>query len=113
TILPLVLAHRIHDRAASRIPLKSSAEPFSPAGGRDRQTDANEALERVFRAKEIKTFAIRTEVGDIDRRGTSAEAKTGERGPVIRVVRTESPSELDLRSTLNHSLLRKGKMEPQ
>jgi magnesium chelatase subunit D len=114
TILPLVLAHRLHDRGASRIPPpKSSAQPPSPAGGQEQPTNANESLERVFGTKETKTFAIRTEFGDMDRRGTSAEAKTGERGTVVGVLRTENPSELDLRSTLNHSLVRTGKMEPR
>jgi magnesium chelatase subunit D len=114
TILPLVLAHRVHDRGASSIPPpKSSAQPPSLAGGQEQPTNANESLERVFGTKRIKTFAIRTDFGDMDRRGTSAEAKTGERGPVVGVLRTEKPSELDLRSTLNHSLLRTGKMEPR
>jgi magnesium chelatase subunit D len=113
-ILPLVLAHRVHDRGASRIPPpKSSLQPPSPAGAREQPENANESLERVFATKEIKTFAIRTQFGDIDRRGASTEAKTGERGPVVGVLRTENPSELDLRSTLNHSLARTGKMEPR
>ena len=113
-ILPLVLAHRVHDRGASRIPPpKSSLEPPSPAKAQEQPESAKEGLERVFAPKEIKAFAIRSQFGDIDRRGTSAEAKTGERGPVIGVLRTENPSELDLRSTLNHSLARTGKMEPR
>jgi magnesium chelatase subunit D len=113
TILPLVLAHRVRNRGASRIPpSKSSVQSPSPVEGQEQPKSANEGLERIFRVKEVKTFAIQTEFRDTDERGMSAKARTGERGPAVRVLQTENPSELDLRSTLNHSLLRTGMMQP-
>ena len=113
TILPLVLAHRVHNRGASRIPpSRSSVQSPSPIERQEQPKSVDGGLERIFRVKEVKTFAIQPEFRDTDERGTSAKERTGIRGPAARALQTENPSELDLRSTLNHSLLRTGNMQP-
>jgi magnesium chelatase subunit D len=70
-------------------------------------------MERVFSSKKAKTFAIQADSELTVRRGSSARTNAGERGPVVGVLRTETPAEFDLRSTLNHAILETGKIEPR
>jgi magnesium chelatase subunit D len=115
-VLPLALAHRVHDRGPSRAPQppeRSPAHPPSESAGKNQPKNADGSLERVFSPKKAKTFAIQTESELTVRRGASARGNAGGRGPVVGVLRTETPAELDLRTTLNHAVLETGKIEPR
>jgi magnesium chelatase subunit D len=117
-VLPLALAHRIHDRRPSRAtrpqpPEHPPVHPSSDIANIDQPKNADGNLERVFSPKKAKTFAIQTESEQTVRHGASVRANTGEHGPVVGVLRTETPAELDLRSTLNHAVLETGKIEPR
>jgi magnesium chelatase subunit D len=117
-VLPLVLAHRVYDRGPSRTPRLQPTEPPpahppSATEGKNQPKNLHGSLERVFSPKKVRTFAIETEPEETVRRGSSARANTGQRAPVVGVLRTETPAELDLRTTLNHAVLETGKIEPR
>jgi magnesium chelatase subunit D len=117
TVLPLVLAHRVHDRGPRaprpQPPEPPSTHPPSSTEGQNQSKNVHESLERVFSPKKIKTFAIQTESEVTVIRCGSAKANTGARGPIVGVLRTETPTEFDLRSTLNHAVIETGKIEPR
>jgi magnesium chelatase subunit D len=113
-VLPLALAHRIHDRGPSRAPRpQPPAHPPSEPASKNKPKNADGSLEQVFSPKKTKTFAIQTESEPTVRRGATARGNAGRRGPVVGVHRTETPAELDLRTTLNHAVLETGKIEPR
>lgn len=111
-VLPLVLNHR--SKAGSRSnqsspPPSSRQQPDPPAAGQS----AKEAMERIFAPWEIMTPAIHVSVDDAMQRGSSHEAALDHPGPVVGVRRTESPREVDLRTTLNHAVLETGTLQPR
>jgi magnesium chelatase subunit D len=117
-VLPLALAHRVHDRGSSRAPRpgppeQPPAHPPSETAGKEEPNSADGSLERVFSPKKAKTFAIQADSELTVRRGSSGRTNAGERGPVVGILRTETPAEFDLRSTLNHAVLETGKIEPR
>jgi magnesium chelatase subunit D len=118
TVLPLVLAHRAHDRRRSNAPRppEPPQPPANPPLERDEQEqppNASDSLDRIFAPREIKTFAVQAKFGDAATRGTSATAQISDPGPVVGARRTETPTELDLRTTLNHALLETGSIQPR
>jgi magnesium chelatase subunit D len=119
TVLPLVLAHRVHNRAPSRPPRpeppapQPQANPHTETGEQDQKERQSSGLERIFSPREIETLALHPEFEDTAARGASARTQTGEPGPIVGVRRTETPTELDLRTTLNHALLETGRIQPR
>jgi magnesium chelatase subunit D len=115
TVLPLVLAHRAHDRrrppSPRQQPPATNSEPESAE--QHKPQNANESLERIFTPKEIKTFAVKAKFEDADARGISAVAQASQPGPIVGVRRTETPTELDLRSTLQHAFIETGDIQPR
>jgi len=118
TVLPLVLAHRAHDRERPPAPRSQPPTPQPPS---DAQPEAEEdkplnergGLERIFAPREIKTFAVHAAFEEAARRGANTPAQASESGPVVGVRRTETPVELDLRTTLNHAVLETGNVQPR
>jgi magnesium chelatase subunit D len=110
TVLPLVLNHRARsgsNHAPHQQP-SSSQQPQTP-----REDKAQEAIERVFAPREIETPAIRTAFNEQSMRGNSQRMQTENPGPVVASRRTENPIELDLRATLNHTMLETGSLPPR
>jgi magnesium chelatase subunit D len=106
TVLPLVLAHRARDKGHSSPPPPPALQP-------ETAPSAKEAMERIFKPREMDAPAIRLAVGEGVMRGTSAPACSSGIGPVVGNRRTESPAELDLRATLNHAVLETGAASPR
>ncbi len=118
-VLPLVLAHRSHDRGRSPAQRPQTPEPQpeqepqseipdekSPSNGKGE-------LARIFAPKEIATSALRSGFQDSSTLGASASTPVSQSGPVTGVRRTETPIELDLRATLNHAVLETGTTQPR
>ncbi|NYF80051.1 magnesium chelatase subunit D [Granulicella arctica] len=116
-ILPLVLAHRAHDRGRSPAPRHQpqtqKASSDSPSQTPDEPLDSTNGLERIFAPREVETFAIRASFEDTVKRGISTSAQALQPGPVVSARRTETPVELDLRATLNHVVLETGSAQPR
>jgi len=126
-VLPLVFAHRAHDRAPERERTSAPPPPSQRAAqsentGRpedvsktpeESQEQAAEqgqeqVLERIFAPTAIGTLAVRSVYQAGAPRGGHAPASSGSPGPVVGARRTESPGELDLRATLTHAVLATG-----
>jgi len=61
----------------------------------------------------MKTFALQAIFEAGATRGTSAPIQASDPGPIVGVRRTETPTELDLRATLNHAVLTTGNVQPR
>jgi magnesium chelatase subunit D len=110
TVLPLVLAHRVRDKGQSSSPPSPQKQPPMPPPA---EGTAQEAMERIFTPKELKTPTITAAFEAQTTRGSSQSAVADNRGPVIGTRRTETPAELDLRATLNHAVLETGVVQPR
>jgi magnesium chelatase subunit D len=110
TVLPLVLAHRVRDKGQSSSPPSPQKQPPLPPPA---EGTAQRAMERIFSPKELTTPTITTAFEAQTTRGSSQPAAADNRGPVIGTRRTETPSELDLRATLNHAVLETGSVQPR
>jgi len=111
-VLPLVLNHRV--KAGRRSvppspPPPPRQQPDTPAAGQS----AREAVERIFAPQETMTPAINVSIDDAVQRGDSQQAVLDHPGPVVGTRRTESPREIDLRTTLNHAALETGTLQPR
>jgi len=129
-VLPLVFAHRVHDRASERE--RTSAPPPSQRAAQPENTDRpkdvsktpeetqeqaaeqrqeqgqEQMLERIFAPTAIGTLAVQSVYQAGAPRGGHAPASSGSPGPVVGARRTEFPRELDLRATLTHAVLATG-----
>jgi magnesium chelatase subunit D len=110
TVLPLVLAHRLRDKGQSSSPPSPPRQPPMPPPA---EGTAEEAMERIFTPKELTTPAVTAAFEAQTSRGSSQSAPADNRGPVVRNRRTERPTELDLRATLNHAVLETGSVQPR
>lgn len=117
TVLPLVLAHRAHDRppVSRSQPPPPRPDDGSQSGTSDdkSQPGAGDGLARIFAPKEVETFALRPSFEESTARGTSASTPLSQAGPISGVRRTETPIELDLRATLNHAVVETGSIQPR
>ncbi|QMV17324.1 VWA domain-containing protein [Granulicella sp. 5B5] len=113
TVLPLALAHRSHERGRPPAPRTqppapksrdSQIEPPDPNG----LPNARDDVARIFAPREVETFAIRAAFESVVVRGISAMASVSQPGPVVGSRRTETPVELDVRATLNHTVRETG-----
>jgi magnesium chelatase subunit D len=111
TVLPLVLAHRVRAGAHSSPPPPPPSHP--PQTSSTSEESAQEAMERIFVPKQIETPGIQPFFDEPSMRGASAATRRSNPGPVVRSRRTENPVEIDLRATLNHTLLETGEMRPR
>ena len=118
TVLPLVLAHRGNDRPRPpahrpKTPTpKSDGSPLNPPPA-ESQTDEGNQLARVFSPKVVDTSPQIPVSDHASKRGASAPASLSRQGSVVGTRRTETPTELDLRATLNHSLIETGNLLPK
>jgi magnesium chelatase subunit D len=110
TVLPLVLAHRTRDKAQSSSPPSPPKQPPMPPPA---EGTAQEAMERIFTPKALTTPAVTAAFEAQTTRGSSQSTAADNRGPVIGTRRTERPTELDLRATLNHTVLETGAVQPR
>jgi len=119
TVLPLVLAHRGHDRPRPPAPRSKTPTPESNGSTASESspakslTDDGNQLARIFSPKAVETSTLSPASNLADARGASASAPLSRPGPVIGTRRTETPNELDLRSTLNHTLIESGRLLPK
>ena len=110
TILPLVLAHRVHDRGRSQPPAPPPPpQPESQPAKPDEPGNTAEGLERIFTPRPMNAITVRPASEAGAPRGISASALSNS-GPVVGTRRTESPLELDIRATLNHAMLETGQL---
>jgi len=70
-------------------------------------------MERIFVPKQIETPGIRPFFDEPSMRGASVATRMSTPGTVVRSRRTENPVEIDLRATLNHTLLEAGDIRPR
>jgi magnesium chelatase subunit D len=113
TVLPLALAHRRHDQGRAPAP---RTQPQSPkpdnaeteASNTEAQSKVHDAVARIFPPRAVETFAITPVVKDAKDRGANASASISQPGPVVGSRRTETPAELDLRTTLSHAMSETG-----
>ncbi len=112
-VLPLVLAHRAHDRGRAQPPVPAPAPPPPPApeSQTDKPNDSgnpSEALERIFTPRAIGAVTIEPAFKSDAPRGTSAPASKSSSGPAVGTRRAESPADLDVRATITHAVLETG-----
>ena len=112
SVLPLVLNHRanIGGRSTPPPPQSSSLRPQDPPqsghGGK-------EAVERIFSPQKVVAPTLRTNLDNPAQHGHSLNTLSDRPGPIIGARRTESPREIDLRSTLSHTALETGTLQPR
>jgi magnesium chelatase subunit D len=118
-VLPLALAHRTHDRGRPPTPRPhpptqkpEDTSQIEPANAVIRP-NAGDEISRIFAPRAVETFAISPSFGDATKRGNSAATPLVQPGPVVGVRRTETPVELDIRSTLNHAVMETGSVQPR
>ncbi len=111
TILPLVLAHRVHDRGRAQPPAPPPpTQPESQPGKPNEPGDISDTLERIFTPRPMNAITVQPASESGAPRGISASAFNGSSGPVVGARRAESPIELDIRATLNHAVLETGQL---
>jgi magnesium chelatase subunit D len=118
TVLPLVLAHRIREGSHSKPPQVSPPLPQqSPTRDMPPRTHpdskAQEATERIFATGQVETPALHPIFVERQLRGLSSSTPASRAGPIVGVRQTDSPTELDLRTTLNHAALETGTLQPR
>ena len=114
TVLPLVLAHRARDTGrSSPQPSSQQAPPPPENDGSEQDAGASEARERVFAPKAMEAPAVAAAFRETAARGASAAAPVNSFGAVVGSRRTESPTEIDLRATVNHAVLETGSAQPR
>lgn len=123
TVLPLVFAHRMPDRGPARPysspPSKPEAqseklnEPGKPNTPNETKGpgEFRDHAERIFTSRPMNAITVQTTSDSFVGRGKSASALYGSAGPVVGARRSESPVELDIRATLNHTLLETGQLQ--
>lgn len=110
TVLPLILAHRVHDRGRSQPP--APLPPTQLESQTDKPNDSgnpSEGLEQIFTPRAINAITIQPTIENAPR-GISALALNGNPGPVVGTRRAESPVDLDVRATLAHAVLETGQL---
>jgi magnesium chelatase subunit D len=119
TVLPLVFAHRLHDRGRSQpppppTPPQPRAKPETQPDKSPEPDDHSATLERIFTPRPMNAITIQAASEAGAPRGTSATPRNGSSGPivgpVVRARRTDTPVELDIRATLNHAVLETGQL---
>ena len=111
TVLPLVLAHRLHDRGRSQRPTSPPpTQPETQQGKPNEPGNLSDTLERIFTPRPMNAITVQPASESGAPRGISASALNGSSGPVVGARRAESPVELDIRATLNHALLETGQL---
>jgi magnesium chelatase subunit D len=108
TVLPLVLAHRLHDRGRSQPP---APPPPTQPDKRKKSENLSDTLERIFTPRPIEAITVQPFSESAAPRGISASAFNVSSGPVVGTRRAESPVELDVRATLNHVMLETGQLQ--
>ncbi len=112
TVLPLVVAHRVHDPGRSQPPSPPPAtQPGSRTNKPNDSGNPSEALERIFTPRAINAITVQPTVESAAPRGTSAAVLNGSPGPVVGTRRAESPVELDVRATLTRAVLETGQFQ--
>jgi magnesium chelatase subunit D len=115
TVLPLALAHRRRDKG--RPPAPSSPPPTQKPDDATQtgpaNTETRDGTARIFAPRAVDTFALRPRLDDAAKRGTSNTSLLSHPGPVVGSRRTETPLELDIRTTLNHAVVETGNAQPR
>jgi magnesium chelatase subunit D len=114
-VLPLVLAHRTREGGRGG----RSSPPQGPTPGPQQRSegepgDAGEtAMERIFAPRVVETPAVRARLSAEETRGDSARTERSQTGPVTGSRPATAPTELDVRSTLIHTLRETGGLRPR
>jgi magnesium chelatase subunit D len=112
-VLPLVLNHRAKPGGHSSPPPSSTHSPRQQSDSTDKNQSAKEAAERVFAPQNITAPAIHSSLANSLQHGNSQTTLIEYPGPVVHTRRTESPREIDLRTTLTHAALETGTLQPR
>jgi len=114
-VLPLALAHRRRDRGKPPAPRSQSPtqKPGDAPQTEPATPESRDATARIFAPRAVETFALRPRFDDAAKRGTSATSLSSQPGPVVGSRRTETPVELDVRTTLNHAVTETGNAQPR
>jgi magnesium chelatase subunit D len=114
TVLSLVLAHRTREGSRSKPPQASPPPPQqSPARDTPPESVAQEAIERIFTTRQVETPTIHAVFAERQIRGVSSSTPASNSGRVVGTRQTDSPVELDLRTSLNHTVLETGTLQPR
>lgn len=123
-VLPLALAHRRQDRGAQRArdskppaPKPREQQPEDRALSAPTQADAGKDAgnggARVFTPQAVGTSVLLPTFDEATKRGTSGTTHLSQPGPVVGFRRTETPTEVDLRATLNSAVVETGRAQPR
>jgi len=110
TVLPLALAHRTRDSH----PSNPSSKAQQPASKMDLsvQDEVQTVVERIFSPRSVEAPVLHRTGAIISRKERLADAKI-RRGPVIGSKQSDTPTELDVRTTITHSLRETGSVQPR
>jgi magnesium chelatase subunit D len=111
-VLPLALAHRI-TQSPQKPPLPQTSPsllPQTPAQRESEETD--ETTEQRFSSLSVKTPELRWTANG-GRSGATGARKGSAPGPVVRSRKSESPAELDSRSSVLEAVARTGRPNPR
>ncbi|WP_433983763.1 VWA domain-containing protein [Tunturiibacter empetritectus] len=112
-VLPLALAHRItHSPQKPPLPQTSpSLLPQTPAQSRESE-ETDETTEQRFSSLSVRTPELRWTANG-GRSGATGARKGPAPGPVVRNRKSESPAELDSRSSVLEAIARTGRPSPR
>ena len=118
TVMPLVLGHRTREsgRVPPRPPDAAMPPPSSNSDSSEKAPDQQNSgaiQERVFARLQVDVPVIHSKLQNAAGTGGNASLEQCGSGPVVRSRQSDRPVELDLRATLNHSLLETGSLCPR
>jgi magnesium chelatase subunit D len=114
TVLPLVLAHRDRDRTrqSNQQPVPSPQVPPAEPNA-TRPNTAQAAIDHIFAPATVETLAIYPALVEQRTPEGGAAAAIGTLGTITGARKCDTPAELDLRATLNHTLRATGSFQAQ
>ncbi len=115
-VLPLALAHRVTRQQRPPQPppppRPSSAPSSNGAPSSGEEKDSGDPREQHFSSKPIPSPALRWKIEDGETGATEAR-KSKAPGPVVRVRKSETPNELDVRSSVLGAIAQTGQTTPR
>jgi magnesium chelatase subunit D len=119
-VLPLALSHRTADKKRSSQapppPSPPAPQPQSPRDGaqpQDLPPVAQAAQERVFAPINMQAPMLDIHLARANSKPGNTTAEASDQGPITGARKSSTPFELDIRATLNHTLLETGSLQPR
>lgn len=115
-VLPLVLAHRRHDRGTPPAPRSqpSTRKPEEQTQAESAESEdraPSGAASRIFSPKLIETIGLRSNFDNSSKTGVNVATAFARPGRVVGTRKSETPLELDARASLTHALIETGHVQ--